>query len=355
MTIVRAEHKRDFVQVTNSLARDDRLEYGARGLAEELLSRRHVATYDSRAIAAKCRREGRSTIRRYFAQLQEHGYLRRRTIRDERGRLITQTVLCEDPNAADPFAELDAAAREGEKCLVVPTARVPATGRPTAPRSVGKPPDTNKTNTCGGSLPTPHPTTETCAREARARASPAGHESLDSFVFPEHIEQAGQLLVELRLDAPRLTLGTREIDFLTPLAAQWLARGVPYHRVLFALTCGLPDRIAAPARLVEHRLRSKMPPADPGYIPPWPLAPAPSPRIRTRAPLPKIPAQAPAPPSERLDARCGTCAGDAAGGAPGTPGDRMICVDCRSDNYAHTADTGVAKLRAALREARDRR
>ncbi|MYS79726.1 hypothetical protein [Embleya scabrispora] len=354
MTIVRAEHKRDFVQVTNSLARDDRLEYGARGLAEELLSRRHVATYDSRAIAAKCRREGRSTIRRYFAQLQEHGYLRRRTVRDERGRLITQTVLCEDPNAADPFAELDAAAaREGEKRLVAPTARIPATGRPAAARWVGKPPDTHMPNTCGESLSTPLPTTRTCARGAPERASPADRDPLDSFVFPEHIEQAGQLLGELRLDAPRLTLGARDIDYLTPLAAEWLARGVPYHRVVYALTCGLPDRIAAPARLVEHRLSTKIPPADPDYTPPWPFAPAPPPRIRARTPSPKIPAQAPAPSSERLDdARCGTCEGDM---PRGTYGDRAICVDCRNDSYAHTADAGVAKLRAALREARDRR
>src|SRR4051794_30868308 len=81
-TIVRAEHKRDFVQITNSLARDGRLEYGARGLAEALLSRRHVATFDSRAIAAGCGREGRVTIRRYLAQLEEFRYLRRRTVRN---------------------------------------------------------------------------------------------------------------------------------------------------------------------------------------------------------------------------------------------------------------------------------
>ncbi|MET7298104.1 hypothetical protein [Embleya sp. NPDC005575] len=352
MTIVRAEHKRDFVQVTNSLARDDRLEYGARGLAEELLSRRHVATYDSRAIAAKCCREGRSTIRRYFAQLQEHGYLRRRTVRDERGRLITQTVLCEDPNAADPFAELDAAAREAEKCQVVPTARVPATGRPTAARLVGKPPNTNKMNTCGRSLPTSLPTTETCARGAHERASPPGQDPLDSFMFPEHFEQAGQLLAELRLDAPRLTLGERDIDYLRPLAAQWLARGVPYYRVVHALTSGLPHPLVAPARLVEYRLLNKIPPADPGYISPWPPVPAPPPKIPAQASPPKIPAQAPAPPPERLDARCSTCECDM---PPGPHDDRAICVDCRNDSYARTTDTGVAKLRAALREARDRR
>lgn len=56
-----------------------------------------------------------------------------------------------------------------------------------------------------------------------------------------------------------------------PLLAEWLARGGTEAQIRTVLTVGLPDEVRSPAKLIVHRLRSKMPapavvPTTPGPV-----------------------------------------------------------------------------------------
>lgn len=44
-----------------------------------------------------------------------------------------------------------------------------------------------------------------------------------------------------------------------PLLAEWFARGGTEAQILTVLTVGLPDEVRSPAKLIAHRLRSRMP------------------------------------------------------------------------------------------------
>ncbi|MFF4224830.1 hypothetical protein ACFYZH_18480 [Streptomyces abikoensis] len=75
-------------------------------------------------------------------------------------------------------------------------------------------------------------------------------------------------LATLGLTDARLALSARECADLEPLAAEWLARGIPPARLIAALTAGLPASVHSPAAFTRRRLREKMPPE-----PPLPSAP----------------------------------------------------------------------------------
>lgn len=81
MRIRRSKLTRDFLQVPNATARDERLSHMARGVLVELLSRPDgwETTADDmwRASLAKHGRDGpgRRAFRAAFAQLKEYGYI----------------------------------------------------------------------------------------------------------------------------------------------------------------------------------------------------------------------------------------------------------------------------------------
>ncbi|MCC9311250.1 hypothetical protein LN042_30035 [Kitasatospora sp. RB6PN24] len=70
---------------------------------------------------------------------------------------------------------------------------------------------------------------------------------------------AERVLLSLRQVDAQLVLGSAEAARLAPLAAEWLARGVSVAGLRHALTSALPVPVKAPAALVRHRLREKMP------------------------------------------------------------------------------------------------
>ncbi|GGP77009.1 hypothetical protein [Streptomyces abikoensis] len=70
-------------------------------------------------------------------------------------------------------------------------------------------------------------------------------------------------LATLGLADPRLALSARECADLEPLAAEWLARGIPPAQLVAALTAGLPASVHSPAAFTRTRLREKMPPEPP--------------------------------------------------------------------------------------------
>jgi hypothetical protein len=118
--------------------------------------------------------------------------------------------------------------------------RLPETGTPT-PLSSSNP-----------LLPPVAEVPEQCA------VDPAGREGGASGNNKDHTPEL-LALAEALASEPRLALGEREMQMLTPIVAPWLERTTVTH-MRTALTQGLPKQVANPAGLVRKRLLGKLPP-----------------------------------------------------------------------------------------------
>ena len=97
MNIERGPRKdRGFVIIDNALAQNNRLSFGARGLAEYLLSLPPGKKVDIRSLAAD-NPEGRGAIAGYMNELEAERYLVRTRTQGERGRFVTTTTIYEEP------------------------------------------------------------------------------------------------------------------------------------------------------------------------------------------------------------------------------------------------------------------
>ncbi|QKW31497.1 hypothetical protein HUT11_35635 (plasmid) [Streptomyces seoulensis] len=97
MNIERGPRKdRGFVIIDNALAQNNRLSFGARGLAEYLLSLPPGSKVDIRSLAAD-NPEGRDAIAGYMNELETERYLVRTRTQGERGRFETKTTMFEEP------------------------------------------------------------------------------------------------------------------------------------------------------------------------------------------------------------------------------------------------------------------
>jgi hypothetical protein len=88
--------QRGFVIIDNALAQNNRLSFGARGLAEYLLSLPPGTKVDIRSLAAD-NPEGRAAIAGYMNELETERYLVRSRTQGERGRFVTVTTIHEEP------------------------------------------------------------------------------------------------------------------------------------------------------------------------------------------------------------------------------------------------------------------
>ena len=107
MRIHRTMPEKHFTQISNDVLRDERLGYAARGVLCELLSRpdgwdvnADTLAANARAKRAKCG-EGRRPMRAIFSELTAAGYLIRTRHRDDRGRMVTELHLYDQPQDAD--------------------------------------------------------------------------------------------------------------------------------------------------------------------------------------------------------------------------------------------------------------
>ncbi|MEU5051394.1 hypothetical protein [Streptomyces sp. NPDC021096] len=144
--------------------------------------------------------------------------------------------------------------------------------------------------------------------------------------------EAYEALAALGRTDARMTLSASECEELEPLAAEWLARGVPREHIVRALTTDLPENVHVPGAFARRRLKDKMPPEP-------------------------LPEPAPAPVRRRM-MECTGC------GTPGRP-EALSGGLCRACHGEHAAQQQAAEpppvdvrsraaaVRAASRTGRD--
>ncbi|MEV2252981.1 helix-turn-helix domain-containing protein [Streptomyces sp. NPDC050147] len=221
-------HTTRFTVIGNHLTQHPELSLLAIGIGCHIQSLPAGARADIKTLAARFP-EGTTRIAAALRELEAHGYLRRVRERTAVGRIVTRTTFCNQPHAARQHAHSPAPAQTPP----------PEPSEPPAPRPPRKQPRP---------LPAvPHP------------AYPA----------PPLLQQATDLLADLRHHDPRLFLSARDTAHLAPGIAAWLERDVAPTAVRHALTHDLPpEGPRHPAALLAHRLTALLPPPFDGPPPP---------------------------------------------------------------------------------------
>ena len=208
-------HTDRFTVIGNHLAQHPDLSLLAIGLGVHLQSLPKGAQVDIKTLTARFP-EGATRISAALRELEDHGYLRRERERISDGRIVTRTISCNQPGHRSH------ADREPAR-------------PPHAPQAAKKKP-------APGKKPLPAVPQPACTA-------------------PALLQQATDLLANLRRHDSRLLLSACDTAHLTPGVAAWLERDVTPTAVRHALTTDLPDEpLRRPAALLAHRLTAQMPP-----------------------------------------------------------------------------------------------
>ncbi|MBT2423606.1 helix-turn-helix domain-containing protein [Streptomyces sp. ISL-22] len=221
-------HTTRFTVIGNHLTQHPELSLLAIGLACHIQSLPKGARVDIKTLTARFP-EGATRIAAALRELEAHGYLRRERTRIPGGRIVTRTVSCNQPG--------------------------------------------NRRHTHDGPLARPAHPTPTKKRAPRTRTLPAVPQP--AYPAPALLQQATDLLSDLRHHDPRLLLSACDTAHLAPGVAAWLERDVAPTAVRQALTADLPpEGPRRPAALLAHRLTAQLP------APPPFRAPTPPPTVR---------------------------------------------------------------------------
>ena len=110
MAVFRVEKNHNYTVMSNYHLRDTALTLKAIGLLSKMLSLTDEWDYTTRGLAAICK-EGVDAIGAALKELESHGYLVRRQLRDSRGRITdTEYTIYESPHpplpdTAEPYTE----------------------------------------------------------------------------------------------------------------------------------------------------------------------------------------------------------------------------------------------------------
>ena len=102
MAVFRIEKTRDYTVMSNHHLKDRTLTLKSKGLLSMMLSLPDEWNYTTRGLAAICR-EGVDSIGAALKELENHGYIRRTQLRDEKGKITdTEYVIYEMPQCGPP-------------------------------------------------------------------------------------------------------------------------------------------------------------------------------------------------------------------------------------------------------------
>ncbi|MEU3755137.1 helix-turn-helix domain-containing protein [Streptomyces olivoreticuli] len=216
MVHVRHRHDANYTVVGNHLAQHPHLSAVAIGIGVYIQSLPDGATVGIKDLTRRFR-EGEIVLARALRELEAAGYLERRRVRCEGGRMVTRTSWYEHPGCRD------------------------------------------------GSLPQPRPRRRAVDLIKRRRTVTKTREDAP---LPPVDQPAADLLAGLRRRDPRLILSERDVRTLAPDVRTWLDRGVGPTQLARTLGGELPmGVIARPARLLGYRLKAWLPPVLPARPP----------------------------------------------------------------------------------------
>lgn len=304
---VRHRHTDWFTVVGNHLAQHPRLSAAAIGLGVYIQSLPDSASVTAKALTLRFP-EGETTVRRALNELEAAGYLVRRRIPLGGGRAATRTFFYDKPGCLPESRKLgpEPGPVPGRGYKPEPETRPPA---PTSPTATPPPPP-------AGSEPGAAPTVVPPQEEPPAAPPTPPQRTLPPRALPPHVPAppppeltgpAARLLARLRLADPRLLLSTRDVRHLLPAVDAWLSRSATSAQITRTLIANLPPDpvpIHHPARFLEHRLRTHLPPPLPAEA--RPPSPSSSPHPHS-APLVTCDGCDRAIRSHDPDARCADC------------------------------------------------
>ncbi|MER5623516.1 helix-turn-helix domain-containing protein [Streptosporangium sp. NPDC002544] len=270
MRIHRSNPKAGFTILPNGFLKNRRLSLLARGLLAYLMSFSDSTHQDIKTLAAE-NPEGQQAIARAMRELTAHGYLIRRRFRDEAGKMRTVVDVYDTPQHDRPDTDLQVTSALGKPSLgetsALPTGvkkelqeTTPSPGPAARRRGSGEPVWPAKPPPDGGD------------NESDGDGEDGGDDG-DGGGGGGNGGGGGSaapgiaLLTRLGRAEPRLTVGETEMAPVLPLLAEWLARGSTETQIRTVLTVGLPDEIRSPAKLIMHRLRTKLPAPAPMTAP----------------------------------------------------------------------------------------
>ena len=91
MAVFRIEKTRDYTVMSNHHLKDRTLTLKSKGLLSMMLSLPDEWNYTTRGLAAICR-EGVDSIGAALKELENHGYIRRTQLRDEKGIFLSLSM-----------------------------------------------------------------------------------------------------------------------------------------------------------------------------------------------------------------------------------------------------------------------
>ncbi|WP_329196010.1 MULTISPECIES: helix-turn-helix domain-containing protein [unclassified Streptomyces] len=249
---VKSRHRKRFTVVGNHLAQHARLSATAIGVALYIQSLPDGASVNIKALAAHFP-EGQIRMAAALRELEQFGYVERRVVRLDNGRMVTRTYYYEQPGAE---AEDPAETRPGR----VRPAPVPEPEP--VPEAAGEAVEPDR------EVEEPEPEPEEPDREAEeAEAGTGGPGAAPVALHPATFD----LLAGLRGLDPRLLLSERDVLRLAPGLSAWLARGIAPDVIARKLSADLPEPLRNPAGILGYRLTAMLPPPLPAALPVVPV------------------------------------------------------------------------------------
>ncbi|MFD5520404.1 hypothetical protein [Streptomyces sp. NPDC127066] len=262
---VRHRHTERYTIVGNHLAQHPRLSAMAIGIGVHIQSLPDGASVTVKALTLRFP-EGEVTIGRALRELEAAGYLVRRRVPLGGGRIATRTFFLDCPAMAVRAPVRGKGSAGDGRGAVETTVPVP----PVAEVESGLLP-------VSGTVAVPRPAEgsrpDLAATSVRTRRVAPGPVTVPT-------GPAAGLLARLRLADPRLLLSERDVQRLAPAVETWLARAATPDQITRTLTAALPsdaDPIRHPARFVEYRLTTFLPPPLPTATVSSPSRPRPQP------------------------------------------------------------------------------
>lgn len=228
MAIFRVERTRDYTVMCNRHLRDENISLKAKGLLSMMLSLPDDWNYTTKGLAAVCK-EGTEAIGTGLKELERAGYIVRRLIRGEHGRITdTEHIIYEQPQKIEmPAPETEkpepASPHPENPDTVVPDTEVPGTeNRPELNKDIQR---KDRPNTDRQILSFPH---RAPVAEGRTEVSQKRREIREQIEYDliansanrEQIDEFVEIMLEVALcRSPTMKIG-REAEYPTALVQQ---------------------------------------------------------------------------------------------------------------------------------------